>query len=111
MTVPLGEPIHHDGSASWDDRATGGGLESSWLKLELPGFVSAFYTNSPLKGVEFAIEHLAFGDLVQNPPADQTCSIVITRTATGGMAGTLDCSGSGGSTGPYHAQGTFSAEP
>jgi hypothetical protein len=97
-------------SASWDDRAKGGGLIRTQLKLELPP-VSGTYANTfGLGGVFITIKHLAVADELDEG-SSQSCHVVIDPTSTGGIAGTLDCTGTSRSLGSYKVAGTFSAEP
>lgn len=99
-------------SASWDDRAKGGGgLIGSQLKLDLPP-VSGTYANTfGLGGVFILIKHLAVADETGDPGSSQSCHVVIDPTSTGGIAGLLDCTGTSPSLGSYKVTGTFSAEP
>jgi hypothetical protein len=98
-------------SASWDDRVKGGGLIGTQLKLELPA-VSGTYANSTggFEGVFITIKHLAIASETDEQPS-QSCHVVIDPTSTGGIAGTLDCTGTSPTQGSYKVRGTFSVEP
>ncbi|MHB8399680.1 MAG: hypothetical protein ACYDCI_12245 [Candidatus Limnocylindrales bacterium] len=98
-------------SASWDDRAKGGGLIGSQLKLELPAVSGTYANTGGFDGVFITIKNLAIASETGDAGSSQSCRVVIHPTSKGGIAGTLDCTGTSGALGSYKVQGTFSAEP
>ena len=97
-------------SASWDDRAKGGGLIGSQLKLALPAATGTYENTGGFEGVFITIKHLSVASETDEGTS-QSCHVVIDPTSTGGIAGTLDCTGTSPTLGSYRVTGTFSAEP
>ncbi len=113
LAQPLGEGQvgGNELSASWDDRVKGGGLIGTQLKLELPAVSGTYANTGGFQGVFITIKNLAIADEMGDAGTSQSCHVVIDPTSTGGIAGTLDCTGTSRSLGSYKVTGTFSAEP
>lgn len=124
MTAPLVEVIRPDQSAAGGYflgyRVVMADAIRDYLELSLPGLTSGTFVNSG--GKKYV--NIGIGGIVWTTPSSKvdgwstqgldSCAVVINATPTGGISGTIDCTGdvhSGADKVPYHAQGTFTAEP
>ena len=93
---------------TWNDQASG--VISNELQFDLPGITSGTYVSDATH------QYVAISSITSSLSYQAvnvgSCHVVIGRTPTGGVSGTVDCTVTGGYPAKtWHAKGTFKAEP